>query len=64
MMMFRFLAWLALFFIVTKIVAQVFRAIRLALTPNKDIMNSKQQPRTKNGKDIEDIPYEEVKDKR
>ncbi len=62
-MMFRFLAWLALFFIVTKIVAQVFRAIRLALTPNKDIMNFNQQPKTGNKKTVEDIPYEEVKDK-
>ncbi len=62
-MMFRFLAWMVLFFVVAKIVGQVIRAIRLALTPNKDVLNSIQQPHTRNGKNVEDIPYEEVKDK-
>lgn len=62
-MMFRFIAWLIVFFVVAKIVAQVIRAIRIALTPNKDVLNFKQQSRTKNNNIVEDIPYEEVKDK-
>ncbi|MDP1675853.1 MAG: hypothetical protein Q8L88_03225 [Bacteroidota bacterium] len=61
--MLRFLAWMIIFYIGAKIVAQIIRSIRIALTPNKDVMNSKQQPPKKNGKIVEDIPYEEVKDK-
>jgi len=62
-MMLRFLAWMIIFFIAAKIVGQIIRSIRIALTPNKDVMNSKQQPSRRNGKIVEDIPYEEVKDK-
>jgi hypothetical protein len=62
-MMIRFLAWMVIFFVAVKIVGQIIRAIRLALTPNKDILNSNQQSRTRSGKIVEDIPYEEVKDK-
>lgn len=62
-MMLRFLAWMVIFFIGAKIVGQIIRSIRLALTPNKDILNTKQQPPTRNRKSVEDIPYEEVKDK-
>jgi len=62
-MMLRFLAWMILFFIGAKIVGKIIRSIRIALSPNNDILNTKQQPRTRNGKIVEDIPYEEVKDK-
>jgi hypothetical protein len=62
-MMLRFLSWMILIFIVAKIVGKIIRSIRIALTPNNDIMNTKQQPQTRNGKIVEDIPYEEVKDK-
>ncbi len=61
--MLRFIAWMIIFFIGAKIVAQIIRSIRIVLTPNKDVMNSKQQPPKRNGKIVEDIPYEEVKDK-
>jgi hypothetical protein len=62
-MMLRFLTWMVIFFIAVKIIGQIIRSIRSALTPNNDVMNSNQQPRTRNGKVVEDIPYEEVKDK-
>ncbi len=62
-MMLRFIMWMIIFFVATKIVVWVIRAIRLALKPNKDVSTFNQQPITRNGKIVEDIPYEEVKDK-
>jgi hypothetical protein len=62
-MILRFLIWIIVIFTVAKIIGQIIRAIRLALTPNKDVLKSNQQPPTRNGKIVEDIPYEEVKDK-
>jgi hypothetical protein len=61
--MLRFIAWMILFFIGAKIVGQIIRAIRLALTPNKNVEIKNQRPHARNGKIVEDIPYEEVKEK-
>jgi hypothetical protein len=52
-----------LIFIAAKILGQVIRSIRLLLTPNKDVLNRKSGQAYGKQKSIEDIPYEEIKEK-
>lgn len=61
--MLRFIIWMILIFIAGKILGQVIRYVRLMLTPNKDVL--KHQPRSpfRRTNPVEDIPYEEIKDK-
>jgi hypothetical protein len=62
-MMGRFIIWMILVFIAAKILGQVIRSIRLLLTPNKDVLNRKSGQAYGKQKSIEDIPYEEIKEK-
>lgn len=61
--MLRFIFWMILVFIATKIIGQVVRSIRLLLTPNKDVLNRRAGAPSGRSQTIEDIPYEEIKDK-
>lgn len=61
--MLRFIIWIIIIFIAAKIISMVVRSVRLYFTPNKDVFTRKTQQRTKQAKEIEDIPYEEIKDK-
>ncbi|MFA5833229.1 MAG: hypothetical protein WDA22_07110 [Bacteroidota bacterium] len=61
--MLRFIIWMIVIFIVGKIVGQMIRYIRLLMTPNRDVLNRKMDPSYHGKKNIEDIPYEEIKEK-
>jgi hypothetical protein len=61
--MLRFIIWMIVVFIAAKIFGQVLRAIRLMLTPNRDVRNLRNGTPFGRKRNVEDIPYEEVKDK-
>jgi hypothetical protein len=63
-MMIRFIIWMIIVFIVSKILGQMIRYVRLMLTPNRDILNHRKESPLNEKKPIEDIPYEEIKDKK
>ena len=61
--MLRFIVWMIIFFIAAKITGQLVRYVRLLFTPNKDILKHDQRSHGQTKNTIEDIPYEEIKDK-
>ncbi|MFZ4620201.1 MAG: hypothetical protein ACOYNS_06570 [Bacteroidota bacterium] len=61
--MLRFIIWMIFVYIAAKIIGQLVRTVRLLLTPNRDVLNRNARPTVRGKKDIEDIPYEEIKDK-
>lgn len=61
--MLRFIFWMILVFIVTKILGQVILTVRLLLTPNKDVQKRSGRAPFRQQHPIEDIPYEEIKEK-
>lgn len=62
-MMFRIIIWMIIIFIAGKIVGQLIRYVRLLMTPNRDVLNHKVHSSFNGKKTIEDIPYEEIKEK-
>ncbi len=62
-MMLQFILWMIFVYIAAKIIGQLLRTIRRLLTPNRDVQNRSTVKTTRRGKHVEDIPYEEIKDK-
>ncbi len=62
-MMLQFIIWMIFVYIAAKIIGQLIRIIRSMLTPNKDVMHRNTPTSFRGRKNIEDIPYEEIKDK-
>ena len=62
-MMLQFILWMIFVYIAAKIIGQLLRTIRRLLTPNRDVQNRSTINTTRRGKQVEDIPYEEIKDK-
>lgn len=62
-MMLQFILWMIFVYIAAKIIGQLLRTIRRLLTPNRDIRHRSTASAPRRGKNIEDIPYEEIKDK-
>ncbi len=62
-MMLQFILWMIFVYIAAKIIGQLLRTIRRLLTPNRDVRNRSTVNTTRRGKQVEDIPYEEIKDK-
>ena len=63
-MLLRYIFWLIVAFIAVKVAGEIIRYIRRLLTPNKHIKNHIQQQRAEKYTDIEDVPYEEIQDKK
>lgn len=61
--MLRFLVWMIIVFVAAKILGQVIRYVRLLFTPNKNVLHHRSSPSKPQSQNIEDIPYEEMKDK-
>ena len=61
--MLRFIVWMIIVFVAAKILGQAVRYMRLLMTPNKDVQKRNSASHTDRKKHIEDIPYEEIKDK-
>lgn len=61
--MLRFIIWMIIFFIAAKIIGRVVRYVRLLFTPNNDILKHDQRSHGETANTIEDIPYEEIKEK-
>ena len=61
--MVRFIIWMIIVFFAAKILGHVMRAVRLMFTPNKDVLNRRTGAAIHRSHPIEDIPYEEIKDK-
>jgi hypothetical protein len=63
-MLLRFIIWMIIIFIAAKIAGVIIRYIRALITPNRHINNSRHQQTIKEEHSIEDIPYEDVTDKK
>ena len=63
-MLLRFIFWMIVAFIAVKIAGEIFRYIRRLLIPNQHIKNHIQQQRAEKYTNIEDVPYEEIQDKK
>ena len=61
--MLRFIIWMVIFFIAAKITGQLVRYVRLLFTPNKEILTHDRRSKGRTTNAIEDIPYEEIKEK-
>ncbi len=62
--MLRFILWMIMVLVAAKIVGQIVRYIRHLLTPNKDVLTRGGKSRDRSANRIEDIPYEEIKEKK
>lgn len=63
-MLIRFIFWMIVAFVLVKIAGEIIRYIRKLLIPNQHIKNSIQQQRAEKYNNIEDVPYEEIPDKK
>ncbi len=61
--MLRFILYMILVFIAARIIVSVIASIRKFLTPNSDIQSRRRPSPFSEKKEIEDIPYEEIKEK-
>ncbi len=61
-MMLQFILWMIFVYIAAKIIGQLLRTIRRLLTPNRDIQHRQSGASMRRGKNVEDIPYEEIKE--
>ena len=63
-MLLRYIFWLIVAFIAVKIAGEIIRYLRRLLTPNQHIKNPIQQQRAEKYNNVEDVPYEEIPDKK
>ncbi len=61
--MLRFIVWMIIFFVAAKITGRLIRYVRLQFTPNKEVLKHDQRSHGPPANTIEDIPYEEIKEK-
>ena len=63
-MLIRFIFWMIMVFILVKIAGEIFRYLRRLLNTNLHIKNPIQQQRAEKYTNVEDVPYEEIPDKK
>lgn len=63
-MLLRFILWMILFFIAAKIIGTALRYVRRLLTPNKHIQDPGTRNNGKKYTNVEDVPYEDVSNKK
>lgn len=63
-MLLRFIIWMIIMFIAVKIAGVVIRYIRELLNPNLHIKNSGRRKNIEEEHTVEDIPYEDITDKK
>ena len=61
--MLRFIIWMIIVFIAGKILGQVIRSVRRLLTPNRDVRKHEPRGPFRPSHPVEDISYEEIKEK-
>lgn len=61
-MMLRFILWMIVVFVITKIFGVVLRSLRLMLTPNRTVRQVHTPSPFQQSRVVEDITYEEVKE--
>jgi hypothetical protein len=62
-MLIRFIFWMILSFIAAKLIGQFIRYIRQLFIPNQHIQDTSKQ-QVKKYSNVEDVPYEEISDKK
>ncbi|MBI2428969.1 MAG: hypothetical protein HYV29_09290 [Ignavibacteriales bacterium] len=63
-MLLRFILWMILFFIAAKIIGATIRYLRRTLTPNRHIKDQQKRSNVEEYKNVEDVPYEDVSNKK
>jgi len=63
-MLIRFIFWMIVAFIAVKIAGEILRYVRGLLYPNQHIKNTIHQQRAEKYTNVEDVPYEEIDDKK
>ncbi len=62
--MVQFIVLLIVIFIFAMITGKIIRYVRSLLTPNKDVRTHNRRSKEEHSRIIEDIPYEEIKEKK
>ena len=63
-MMMKFIVYMIFVYIAAKIIGQLIRSVRILLTPNRNIRSTVHRTQTpRSRREVEDIPYEEIKEK-
>ncbi|MEW5797389.1 MAG: hypothetical protein AB1728_00150 [Bacteroidota bacterium] len=63
-MLLRFILWMIIVFIAAKIIGSTLRYLRRLATPNRHIKDQRHETKVDEYKDVEDVPYEDISDKK
>ena len=63
-MLLRFIFWTIIIFIAAKIIGSTLRYLRRIATPNRHIKDHQRETKVDEQKDVEDVSYEDVSDKK